>query len=59
MRIAIAGDHRGYAAKEKVGLLLSEKGHEVVDMGTNSSRSCDYTDVAFTAASAVAAGQVD
>lgn len=59
MRIAVAGDHRGYAAKEKVSLMLTEQGHEVVDMGTNSARSCDYTDIAYSAAKAVADGTVE
>jgi len=59
MRIAIAGDHRGYAAKEKMSLLLNEQGHDVVDMGTNSARSCDYTDIAYGASIAVAEGQVE
>ena len=54
MRIAIAGDHRGYTAKERVGVLLTEQDHDVIDMGTNSTRSCDYTDIAYGAAKAVA-----
>lgn len=59
MKIAVAGDHRGFAAKEKVALLLAEQGHEVLDLGTNSARSCDYTDIAYGAAMAVSTGQVD
>lgn len=59
MRIAIAGDHRGYATKEKVGLMLTEQGHDVLDMGTNSARSCDYTDIAYGAAKAVSDAKVD
>jgi len=59
MRIAIAADHRGYAAKEKIAVLLGEHGHEVLDMGTNSSKSCDYPDTAFPAAKAVADDQAD
>ena len=39
--------------------LLNDHGHDVVDMGTNSTRSCDYTDIAFGASKAVADGQVD
>ena len=59
MKIAIAADHRGHAAKEKVTVLLSEQGHEVVDMGTNSSKSCDYPDVAYPPSKAVADAHVD
>jgi len=57
MRIALAADHRGHAVKEKVAVLLSEQGHEVLDMGTNSSRSCDYPNLAYPAARAVADGK--
>ena len=59
MRIAIAADHRGHAMKEKILVLLTEQNHEVLDMGTNSSRSIDYTDVAYPAARAVADGKAD
>jgi len=40
--------------KERIAILLQEQGHEVLDMGTNSSKSCDYPDLAFPAARAVA-----
>lgn len=59
MRIAVAADHRGHAVKERVVVLLNERSHEVLDMGTNSGRSCDYPDLAWPAAKAVADGQVD
>jgi ribose 5-phosphate isomerase B len=59
MRIAVAADHRGYVAKEKVSLMLSEQGHEIIDMGTNSPRSCDYTDIGYAAAKAVADKSVE
>jgi len=59
MRIAIAADHRGHAIKEKLAVLLNEQGYEVVDMGTNSAKSCDYPDIAYPAAKAVADGKVD
>ena len=55
----MGADHRGHAVKEKVVVLLNERSHEVIDMGTNSSRSCDYPDIAFPAARAVADGKVD
>lgn len=59
MKIAIAADHRGHAVKERISVLLHEQGHEVFDMGTNSSKSCDYTDVAYPAAKSVADSQAD
>jgi ribose 5-phosphate isomerase B len=59
MKIALAADHRGQAAKEKIAVLLSEQGHDVLDLGTNSARSCDYPDLAYPAAMAVASGEVE
>lgn len=59
MKIALVADHRGHAAKEKVGALLNEHGHDVLDMGTNSSKSCDYPDLAYPAAKAVTEHAVD
>ena len=59
MKIAIAADHRGHSLKEELAVLLGEQGHVILDMGTNSSQSCDYPDVAYPAARAVADGQAD
>ncbi len=59
MKIALGADHRGHEMKEKIAILLSEQGHSVLDMGTNSSKSCDYPDVAYPAATAVAEGRAE
>jgi ribose 5-phosphate isomerase B len=58
MKIALAADHRGHRAKEMIAAFLVEQGYEVIDMGTNSARSCDYPDLAYPAAKAVADGSV-
>lgn len=59
MRIAIASDHRGYAAKQRIKVFLEERGHQVQDFGTDSAASCDYPDVAYPAARSVRVGQND
>ena len=59
MKIALAADHRGHAMKESVAMLLSELGHQILDMGTNSTKSCDYPDLAYPAARAVSDSQAD
>ena len=59
MRIAISADHRGYAVKERIAILLQEMGHEVMDLGTNSTKSCDYPDMAYAAALAVSQNRAD
>ena len=59
MKIALAADHRGHGLKEKISAFLSEEGHDVLDMGTNSAASCDYPDLAYPAAKSVADGACD
>ena len=59
MKIALAADHRGHGLKNRVAALLTGQGHQVIDMGTNSSRSCDYPDFGYKVAKAVAGGSAD
>ncbi|HOD84844.1 MAG: putative sugar phosphate isomerase YwlF [Planctomycetes bacterium ADurb.Bin126] len=59
MRIVIAADHRGHSFKDRIMSLLTEQNHQVTDLGTNSSRPCDYPDIAFPAARAITDGQAD
>ncbi len=58
MRLALASDHGGFELKEAVKGWLQEWGHEVVDLGTHSSRSVDYPDYVGRAAAAVSRGEV-
>jgi len=59
MRISIGSDHRGVNLKSKIDEFLQEGGHDVVDMGTHSTESCDYPDVAIAVAKSVACDQAD
>jgi ribose 5-phosphate isomerase B len=59
MRIAIACDHRGYTVKQRIAAQIADRGHEVLDFGTDSSKPCDYPDYGIPAAKAVALGQAD
>lgn len=59
MKVAVANDHRGNDAKEQVLAIIKQLGHEGVDCGTTGSVPVDYPDLAFSAASAVASGEVD
>jgi len=54
MRIAIASDHAGYRLKERIKRHLEERGHEVVDFGTDSDDAVDYPRFIGPAALAVA-----
>lgn len=59
MKIALGTDHAGYEYKERIKKHLVEKGHEVVDFGTDSTEACDYPDFIYPAARAVGTGQCD
>jgi ribose 5-phosphate isomerase B len=59
VKIALAADHAGVDLKDKVAEILTSKGHEVVDFGTNSKDSVDYPDFGLKAARAVASGEAD
>jgi ribose 5-phosphate isomerase B len=59
MRIVVANDHRGVAAKERVKAVLLGLGHEVEDLGTNGPAGVDYPEYAIPVAEAVAAGTAD
>lgn len=59
MKIAIGSDHRGYESKEHIKSLLGQLGHEVVDFGTNDNNPADYPDIAYLAANAISAGEVE
>ena len=59
MKIAIGSDHRGYAAKEKIKVMLASQGHDVENHGTDSPNSCDYPDTAYPTCKAVSNGRSD
>jgi ribose 5-phosphate isomerase B len=55
MRIAIGADWVGYELKVGLVGFLHELGHEVIDMGTDTSEANDYPDYAEKVGRAVAA----
>ncbi|MCI0339074.1 MAG: ribose 5-phosphate isomerase B [Acidobacteria bacterium] len=46
MLVALASDHAGFELKQALALYLKELGHEVLDLGTNSTAPVDYPDFA-------------
>ena len=56
--IAIGADHGGFPMKENLAFRLREQGHDVLDCGTDSTKSVDYPDFAHAVASAVSTGKV-
>jgi ribose 5-phosphate isomerase B len=59
MKVALGSDHRGSQMAQALLHQLRAEGHEVTVMGECSGASCDYPDVAWVVASAVANGQAD
>ena len=59
MKIAVACDHRGYSVKQRIVAQILDRGHEVLDFGTDNPKPCDYPDYAIPASKAVALGQAD
>ena len=57
--IAVASDHAGFDLKEILKRDLQEAGHEVLDLGTNSTQSVDYPDFGTAMADAVASGKAE
>jgi ribose 5-phosphate isomerase B len=59
MKIVVGSDHAGYALKEALKQRLTERGHEVLDVGTAGPESVDYPDYGARGAEAVARGEVE
>ncbi len=59
MKVAVGSDHRGFRAKELIKSIVTQLGHECVDVGTVSSNPVDYPDPAYLAAKAVSEKRAD
>ncbi|MBI5280662.1 MAG: ribose 5-phosphate isomerase B [Candidatus Solibacter usitatus] len=59
MKIALGADHAGFALKEQLRAMLTEKGHEVADFGAAGPESTDYPDYAAAVGRSVAGGECE
>ena len=59
MKIVVGSDHRGFEAKQQIKAMITQLGHECVDVGTSDNNPVDYPDLAYLAAMAVAEKQAD
>jgi ribose 5-phosphate isomerase B len=57
MRIAVGSDHAGYLLKEFLAAHLTDLGHDVEDLGTDSERPVDYPEFGAAVGRAVSGGQ--
>ena len=59
MRIAVGSDHRGYSVRNHIIEFLTQLGHEVIDVGTDTADAVDYSDIAAKAAKEVGSGRAE
>ena len=59
MNVAVACDHAGFPLKAPVMEELRKLGHDVLDLGTNSTAPVDYPDYAQAVARAVLDGRAE
>jgi len=57
--IALASDHAAVALKAELAEWLREQGHDVTDLGPDSTDSVDYPDCGFKLAAHVASGAAE
>lgn len=58
-RIAIGADHAGYQLKSHLIEVLTNQGHDVTDLGTHSTESCDYPPICAAVGRSVRDGKAD
>ena len=59
MKVAIGSDHRGVDVKSRIVNILETLGHTADDLGTHTTDSCDYPDIAHAVARRVSTGRAD
>ena len=59
MKIALGNDHAAFELKQYLAEKITEAGHEVIDLGVNSTDSVDYPVYGAAAAREVAEGRAD
>ena len=59
MRVAVAADHAGFELKEQLAERLRADGHEVLDLGTDSTAPVDFPDFAAVLGEAVREGRAE
>jgi ribose 5-phosphate isomerase B len=58
-RIALGSDHAGFSLKAQLSRVLTDGGHEILDLGTHSAERCDYPPFCAAVGRAVRGGEVD
>jgi ribose 5-phosphate isomerase B len=59
MIVACAFDHAGFPLRDRLLKVVEADGHEVLDLGTNSTEPIDYPDKALEVGRAVVSGEAE
>ena len=59
MKLVIGNDHAAVELKNEIKAYLEEKGHEVINIGTDTHDSCNYPEYGEKVGRMVAAGEAD
>lgn len=59
MKIAMGNDHAAVELKQEIKRYLEEKGHEILDLGVHSTKSCNYPEYGEAVGRAVTQGKAD
>lgn len=59
MKVAVASDHAGFPLKARIIQELALAGHQILDLGTDSTDPVDYPDYARAVSEAVSLGRAD
>jgi ribose 5-phosphate isomerase B len=59
MRVVLGSDHAGFEMKQNILAHVKAMGHEVLDVGTDSSAPVDYPDYAEALGMAIVNGEAD
>jgi ribose 5-phosphate isomerase B len=59
MKVAVACDHAGFPLKDAVLAAVRDEGHEIIDLGTDSTVPVDYPDYAEKLGRAIQRGEAE
>jgi len=59
MRVAVGADHAGYELKVHLVAELQRLGHDMIDLGTDSTESVDYPPICAAVGRTVARGEAE
>ena len=59
MKLVVGSDHAAYELKEAIKAKLISEGHEVIDVGCDSTESVDYPKYGHAVGRAVASGEAE